>query len=55
MNYCRSGARAAFKKEALLWVNLGAHPFILSAWWVTEVSGGYLWEWSTLRLTGKDG
>jgi serine/threonine protein kinase len=32
-------ARAAFKKEAMLWVTLGSHPFILSAWWVSEVSG----------------
>lgn len=32
-------AREAFKKEALLWVNLEEHPFILAARWVTEVSG----------------
>jgi serine/threonine protein kinase len=32
-------ARAAFEKEALLWVNLEAHPFILAANWVREVSG----------------
>src|ERR1035437_7307769 len=31
-----AAARAAFKKEALLWVNLEAHPFILAARWVTE-------------------
>lgn len=34
-----AGAREAFKKEALLWVNLEAHPFILAARWVEEVSG----------------
>jgi tetratricopeptide (TPR) repeat protein len=33
------GALEAFKKEALLWVNLERHPFILSAEWVDEVSG----------------
>jgi tetratricopeptide (TPR) repeat protein len=32
-------AHEAFKKEALLWVNLEAHPFILAARWVEEVSG----------------
>jgi tetratricopeptide (TPR) repeat protein len=32
-------AREAFKKEALLWVNLEEHPFILAARWVTEVFG----------------
>ncbi len=32
-------ARAAFKKEALLWVNLESHPFILEAMWVDEVFG----------------
>jgi tetratricopeptide (TPR) repeat protein len=32
-------ARDAFKKEALLWVNLENHPFILSATVVLEVSG----------------
>jgi len=32
-------AREAFKKEALLWVNLEEHPFILAAQWVQEVSG----------------
>jgi tetratricopeptide (TPR) repeat protein len=31
--------RKAFKKEALLWVNLERHPFILSATWVQEFSG----------------
>lgn len=34
-----SAARKAFKKEALLWVNLEMHPFILDAGWVDEVSG----------------
>jgi len=33
-----AGAREAFKKEALLWVNLEEHPFILAARWVEEVS-----------------
>ena len=32
-------AREAFKKEALLWVNLEDHPFILSASVVVEISG----------------
>jgi serine/threonine protein kinase len=32
-------ARIAFKKEALLWVNLDKHPAILSADFVEEVSG----------------
>jgi tetratricopeptide (TPR) repeat protein len=32
-------ARATFKKEALLWVNLETHPFVLTAEWVDEVSG----------------
>ena len=32
-------AREAFKKEALLWVSLEEHPFILAAQWVTELSG----------------
>jgi len=32
-------ARAAFKKEALLWVNLDEHPFILAARFVSEFSG----------------
>jgi tetratricopeptide (TPR) repeat protein len=32
-------ARDAFKKEALLWVNLEDHPFILSATVVVEISG----------------
>lgn len=31
-------ARKAFKKEALLWVNLDEHPFILTARWVQEFS-----------------
>jgi tetratricopeptide (TPR) repeat protein len=34
-----AAAREAFKKEALLWVNLETHPFILAARWVIEVSG----------------
>jgi tetratricopeptide (TPR) repeat protein len=32
-------ARTAFKKESLLWVNLGRHPHILAARWVSEISG----------------
>lgn len=32
-------AREAFKKEALLWVNLEEHVHILAARWVDEVSG----------------
>ena len=31
--------REAFKKEALLWVNLDEHAFILTARWVREFSG----------------
>ncbi len=34
-----AAARQAFKKEALLWVNLEEHPFILPARWVEEFSG----------------
>jgi tetratricopeptide (TPR) repeat protein len=34
-----AAAHEAFKREALLWVNLERHPFILAARWVTEVSG----------------
>jgi len=30
----------AFKKEALVWVNLERHPFILSAIWVEEIHHG---------------
>jgi serine/threonine protein kinase len=32
-------AREEFKKEALLWVNLDTHPFIIPAWRVDEVFG----------------
>jgi len=32
-------ARQAFKREALLWVNLENHPFILRARWIQEFSG----------------
>jgi serine/threonine protein kinase len=31
-----AAAREAFKKEALLWVNLDRHPFILAATWVDD-------------------
>lgn len=34
-----SAAREAFRKEALLWVNLERHPFILAAMWVDESFG----------------
>ena len=37
-----AAAREAFKKEALLWVNLEEYPFILAAQWVQEVSGRLL-------------
>ena len=37
-----AAAREAFKKEALLWVNLEEHPFILVASWIIEESGGRL-------------
>jgi len=32
-------ARQAFKNEALLWLNLGLHPFIIPAFMVDEASG----------------
>ncbi len=32
-------ARAAFKNEALVWVSIEEHPFILTARWVDEFSG----------------
>jgi tetratricopeptide (TPR) repeat protein len=34
-----AAGREAFKKEAILWVGLEEHPFILAARWVEEVSG----------------
>lgn len=34
-----AGARDSFQKEALVWVNLGRHPFILEAQWVQAFSG----------------
>jgi serine/threonine-protein kinase len=34
-----AAAQQAFKREALLWVNLERHPFILPALWVDEFSG----------------
>lgn len=34
-----SDAREAFKREALVWVNIEEHPFILTARWVDEFSG----------------
>jgi tetratricopeptide (TPR) repeat protein len=34
-----AAARQAFKREALLWVNLENHPFILRARWIQEFSG----------------
>jgi serine/threonine protein kinase len=34
-----AAAREAFKKEALLWVNLGEHPFVLPARAVEKLSG----------------
>jgi tetratricopeptide (TPR) repeat protein len=37
-----AGARAAFRNEALLWVNLEEHPFILAASWIIEESSGRL-------------
>lgn len=35
-----SAALKAFKKEALVWVNLERHPFILPAIWVEEIRHG---------------
>ena len=32
-------ARQAFKNEALMWVRLGEHPYILAAQWVDDFSG----------------
>jgi tetratricopeptide (TPR) repeat protein len=40
----------AFKKEALVWVNLERHPFILSAIWVEEVHHGRI---ATSNESGK--
>lgn len=34
-----AGARDSFQKEALVWINLGEHPFILEAQWVKAFSG----------------
>lgn len=34
-----SAAREVFRKEAVLWLNLEDHPFILAAAWVREFSG----------------
>jgi tetratricopeptide (TPR) repeat protein len=34
-----AAAREAFKKEALLWVNLEEYPFVLAARWVQQFSG----------------
>ena len=47
-----AAAREAFKKEALLWVKLEEHPFILAARWVTEVSGR-LFVADGLRRAGR--
>jgi len=35
-------ARDAFKREALLWLSLDEHPFILSARWLMSITGGFL-------------
>ena len=35
-------ALAAFKREALVWVNLERHPFILPAIWVEEIRYGHI-------------
>ena len=43
-------ALEAFKKEALVWVNLERHPFILPAIWVEEIRHGRI---ATLDNTGK--
>ena len=40
----------AFKKEALVWVNLERHPFILSAIWVEEIHHGRI---ATSNESGK--
>lgn len=34
-----ASARDSFRKEALVWINLGEHPFILEAQWVKTFSG----------------
>ncbi len=34
-----AAARGAFRREALLWVNLDEHPFILAAQYIEEFSG----------------
>jgi len=50
-----ASVREAFKKEACLWVNLGRHPFILTAEWVEEVSGRLfvLLEWVAPDAQGR--
>jgi tetratricopeptide (TPR) repeat protein len=46
-------ARDAFKKEALLWVNLDRHPFILGARWVEEISGRLFVEMDYVEADAK--
>ena len=45
-----SAALMAFKKEALVWVNLERHPFILPAIWVEEIRQGRI---ATVDDSGK--
>ena len=49
-----AAAREAFKREALLWVNLERHPFILAARWVEEVSGRLFVEMEHVAPDARD-
>jgi eukaryotic-like serine/threonine-protein kinase len=46
-------ARKMFQKEALLWVNLEAHPFIVAARWVQEFSGRLFVEMDYIAPDGQ--
>lgn len=46
-------AREMFQKEALLWVNLEAHPFILAARWVQECAGRLFVEMDYVAPDGQ--
>lgn len=37
--FANSSARDLFKQECQIWIDLGAHPFIVSAEWVQEING----------------
>ncbi len=46
--------KEAFRREALTWVNLGRHPYLLSALWVEEC-GGRLYVWMEFIAPDKRG